>query len=201
MKMNKLAVVAGMAAMLTMNAAAAFEGQVQLGVGYGELTNGGASEYTTQTTARFEGQFDFGLVGDLRYSNADFSNSSNDLSQTALRLGYEFGLAENLGLAVGALAEQIDSSATVGVGVDDDVFGGWLGLSYDVSDGVELGVDVAYIPEHQQYDDALDLTLALDIQLAGDVTVGLEYWARAYRSDAAADVEQDAISILLGYQF
>lgn len=201
MKMNKLAVVAGMAAMLTMNAAAAFEGQVQLGVGYGELTNGGASEYTTQTTARFEGQFDFGLVGDLRYSNADFSNSSNDLSQTALRLGYEFGLAENLGLAVGALAEQIDSSATVGVGVDDDVFGGWLGLSYDVSDGVELGVDVAYIPEHQQYDDALDLTLALDIQLAGDVAVGLEYWARAYRSDAAADVEQDAISILLGYQF
>lgn len=201
MKMNKLAVVAGMAAMLTMNAAAAFEGQVQLGVGYGELTNGGASEYTTQTTARFEGQFDFGLVGDLRYSNADFSNSTNDLSQTALRLGYEFGLAENLGLAVGALAEQIDSSATVGVGVDDDVFGGWLGLSYDVSDGVELGVDVAYIPEHQQYDDALDLTLALDIQLAGDVTVGLEYWARAYRSDAAADVEQDAISILLGYQF
>lgn len=187
-------------ALLSTTAAAAFEGKVQLGVGYGELTNGGASEYSTQTTARFEGQFDSGLIGDLRYTNADFSSAANDISQSALRLGYEFTSSEHTGIVLGAMAEQIDSGTASG-GVDDDVFGGWLGFNYAIAEGVALGADFVYMPEHQQYDDVWELTMAIDIQLAGDVVVGLEYWARAYRSDAVSDVEQDAISILLGYQF
>lgn len=150
MKMLKTA-----AALLAVCAAsvaqAGYENKITLGLGYGELADGGASDFATHSYLQYQGEFDFGLVGGLRYMQADFKDLDTEFNFANIKLGYQFGVSDSVSLAAGVQFEQLElASATSDE--DENTYGAWLGLGYAITEGLNLSLELGYLDEYEAYE-------------------------------------------------
>lgn len=177
----------------------AVEGQLRLGLGFGESSFGGPSDHSKQLNFAAAAEWQNGLVVDLRYLQDDF-DSSDETSYLTLKAAWTVWQDELSRLRLGLLLERLEgrfSSLTT----TDDAIGVGLGFDYALAKAVSLEFDLAYLRTNDDKEDISDNRLAVVLDMGAGSELYLQYWLRNISDNAGVDFDQDAISFGYGLNF
>lgn len=176
------------------------DGFVQLGVGLGEFSNGGASNFSTHYSLRAEYGLTENLALGLRHVSDDFDDNGLEIDYTTLMGAWAFHNSDSSAARVGLVLERQEGEQA-GASASDDAIGLVVGGSKQLGAGIELAIDLAYLNSQDDEEDIFDASLRVNFDLTDQVIVGVDYWSRNTSADNTADADQDALSVTLGYAF
>lgn len=176
-------------------------GEIKLGMGYGELTFGGPSDHANQYTVQLRGEFGPGLMAGLRHTQGEYDVQGFELSYTTLLGAWQFVKNDHVAVHAGLLFEQQEADITSGQKVDDTAPGVTVGVEWTLAPELDASLEAGYLKTNDDDEDILDVSFAVDMGLGGSVSLGIEYWLRQVSADNTADLDQEAISLVLGFGF
>lgn len=179
--------------------ALAVDGNVRVGAGLGEFSDGGASVHSTHLTARASVTWDSGFTAGLRYISDDYDGGL-ELSYLTAMAGWTLLQEEAFDVSVGLLLERLRGEFS-GTSATDDAVGVQIAGVYSPAAGVELGLELGYLQTNDDNEDMFDTVISAEVDIATDIALGLEYWARTIEESGSADADQDAITVTLGFDF
>lgn len=179
--------------------ALAVDGNVRIGAGVGEFADGGASVHSTHLTARGTATWESGFTAGLRYVTDDYDGGL-ELSYITAMAGWALLQESAYDVTAGLLLERLRAE-TGGASVTDDAIGAQVGAAYRPANGIELGLELGYLQTNDDNEDVFDTVITAEIDIATDIALGLEYWARTIEASGSSDTDQDAITVTLGFDF